>query len=512
MPSQLTHLSSPGNQVTRDLAGKPLLIDEFHKAWTARLQETIARPPRPLFYDPVKVSTADDVDTATQKWTAFPKRMHPDTAKPTMNDFRQGDNGPDDPNYDPPNSRGWQDEYCEWMVEKNAAGKIVRVVFTCENPDYWDQLWHTNKQTVVDLYKQFIDNTVIQSDLEDANGKYVWENKWNNSVNHAMHLVSAPNNLFAEIRLASNATVLRKRPDGIIITNQDELIRCADFGRPGRHSDPSIGAAVNGLARDEHAGQITLRDPFGLYIDKASLNLASGFQLPATAPAGAHARDYWKILRGTDDFVLRVEYSVPAALGFTVGDITIDGELIKHGGQIAEKMQIQLTAQYASIQAASPPAIICHAPEILGFLNSSLEQIELRLPPGASRATRLLCSAKTGASATIREFKNRVTLTIGTDIPISNLRFKVFNATVVVSASADSGAAFFEATNSDGTNGVWSDPGLEISPSISPLVPFAAAAAPAAESAVPSDRLVTYESMVVSKSGRFQLPRKFTAK
>lgn len=512
MPSQLTHLRSPGDQVTRDLAGMPVLIDRFHQAWTARLQETIARPPRPLFYDPVKVPTADDADTATQKWTAFPKRMHPTTPNPTMDDFRQGDEGPDDPNYLPSNSRGWQDEYCEWMVEKNAAGKIIRIVFTCENPDYWDQLWKTRKQTVVDLYKKHIDTSVTQSDLEDANGNYVWENRWNSSINHTMHLVSRPNNLFAEIRLAADATVLRKRPNGTVISNQDELIGCARYGSEGRHSDPSIGAAVNGLARDERAGQITLSDPFGLYIDKASLDLASGFQLPPTAPAGTHPRDFWKVLRGTDDFVLRVEYAVPAALGFTVSDIKIDGEFIKYGGQIAAKMQIKLTAQYASIQPAAPPAIICGAPEILGFLNPSLQQIELRLAPGASRATRLLCSATTGASAAIKEFKNRVTITMGTEIPITNPDFKVFNANVAVAAGAESGPAFFETANSDGTKGVWSDPGLEIGPVISPPVPFAVAAAPAAESAVPSEHLASKASSVSGKSGRSHLPSKFTPK
>lgn len=515
MSSQLTHLSSPGNQVTQDLAGKPLLIDAFHTAWTARLQNAIASPPRLLFYDPVEVPTADDVHTATQKWTAFPKRLHSTTPKPSMNDFRQGDNGPDDPNYRPSNSRGWQDEYCEWMVEKNVSGKIIRVVFTCENPDYWDQLWKADKQTVVELYKQHIDNSVEQSDLEDASGKYVWENKWNNSINHTMHLVSAPNNLFAEIRLASDATVLRKRFDGTVISNQDELIRCAGYGSPGRHSDPSIGAAVNGLARDERAGQITLSDPFGLYIDKASLDLASGFQLPAIAPAGAHARDYWKILRGTDDFILRVEYSVPADLGFTVSDIKIDGEFIQYGGQIAEKMQIKLTAQYASIQPAPPSAIICGAPEILGFLkvqNSNLENINLQLAPGDSRATILLCSAKTGASAAIKEFKNRVTITMGAEILITDPDFKVFNANVAVAVDAASGPAFFEMTNSDGTHGVWSDPGLEIGPAISPPVPFTVAGVSAAESATPSEYIETKTSIAPRKSGRSHLPSKFTPK
>ena len=133
MPTQLTKFRSPADWVTVDLADSPDLqekLEKFHTAWTARMANTIASPKRPLFYDPVKTPTADDADTATVRWTAFPKRLHPNDAEPTMDQFRQGDEGSDDPNYIPDNSRGWQDEYCEWSVEKNTDGKIIRVIFT----------------------------------------------------------------------------------------------------------------------------------------------------------------------------------------------------------------------------------------------------------------------------------------------------------------------------------------------------------------------------------------------
>ena len=481
MPTQLTKLRSPADQVTRDLEHSTALQDDFHAAWTNRMADTIARPPRPLFYDPVKTPTADDAETATVRWTAFPKRLHPNTDTPTMNDFRQGDEGPDDPDYEPSNSRGWQDEYCEWSVEKNSAGKITKVVFTCENPDYWDQLWDIDSDTVFNLYKAFIGDHVVKSDLHHSDSSYNWENKWNNSVEHAMHLVSRPNNLFAEVRLGADATIVRKRSDGTLISDRDELIKCANFGEEGRHSDPSIGAAVNGLARDERAGQITLEDPFGLYIDKEALDLASGFELPLNAPTGAHPRDYWNILRGTDDFILRVEYSVPPAHGFTVGDIKIDGETIQFGGQIAAKMQIKLTAVFGMIDSTTPEEFFCGAPEVLAFLDNNFNAVRFNVPPGAAGGVIALCSRLTAPSAAVRALDGRATLTLGTEIPITNARFKVFNANVAVISGIASGPVFFEATNPGGTRGIISDPGLSVVPSTPPPgLAFAAANAGAA--------------------------------
>ena len=59
-------------------------------------------------------------------------------------------------------------------------------------------------ETVVRLYQEFISTKVKEEDLRDADGNYVPENKWNDSVSSVMHLVSTPNNLFAEIRLAAD--------------------------------------------------------------------------------------------------------------------------------------------------------------------------------------------------------------------------------------------------------------------------------------------------------------------
>lgn len=54
--------------------------------------------------------------------------------------------------YGPYGPRGWLDEYCEFSVVRNASNKIVRIDFTCENPEYYQTLWRINPQTLADVY------------------------------------------------------------------------------------------------------------------------------------------------------------------------------------------------------------------------------------------------------------------------------------------------------------------------------------------------------------------------
>jgi protein gp37 len=58
-------------------------------------------------------------------------------------------------------------------------------------------------------------------------------NKWN-TKHGAVHLIQPTNNLFAEVMIAAQASILRKRPDGTPITDSDELIRCSGYGEPWR--------------------------------------------------------------------------------------------------------------------------------------------------------------------------------------------------------------------------------------------------------------------------------------
>lgn len=267
--------------------------------------------------------------------------------------------------YGPYGPRGWQDEYCEWSVLRDANNKIIRIDFTCENPEYWHALWRIDPQQVVQVYQQTLDNpNITLADLQltyqgsvvtdPSTGQPVYNplNPYNSgpfrtaAKGGAMHLTSTPNTLQTEMQLAGGATILRT----IGNTNANALLCCAQYGQPHRNSDPTIGQNAN-IAVAGSAGtlnQISLADPIGLYIQMPSF---AGWKLPPNAPSGAQPSDYWTIKRGvaslpgfpaSANFILHATYEVPADQGFTVSDITINGVNIQWAAQIAATFQVAL--------------------------------------------------------------------------------------------------------------------------------------------------------------------------
>jgi hypothetical protein len=276
--------------------------------------------------------------------------------------------------YGPYGPRGWQDEYCEWSVTRNAAGKITRVDFTCENPEYWYSLWRISPQRVADLYQetlnygvpadqhivvtiddlQLVDPSTGTPVVDPSTGTPAYNplNRWNsgpvsvrgsNPSGGAMHLTSTPNTLQTELGLAGGATVQRTQGNA----SAQQLICCSVYGQPYRHSDPHIGQSVNQLVvQGANAFQVSLQDPPGLYIQSPA-NLATQFFLPddPKLPVGATAAQCWQVVRGQDpangpvtdpltgeqfpgNLILHVAFQLPlewieAGVSFTVGDIGI---------------------------------------------------------------------------------------------------------------------------------------------------------------------------------------------
>jgi hypothetical protein len=291
------------------------------------------------FFNPVRVDLAADAATRDIFWTAFPRIVQLESSS-DLQRWRRADA-----------SRDVQDEYCEWSVEKNAAGKITKVSFTCEGPEYWEFLAETTPDKVVELYREFVSPDVQKEDLFDAGDVYDPQNKWNSSTTEGvMHLIQRSNTLNAEIVLAAGATVVRKHADGTIATEEQELIGCGDYGEPSRHSDPHIGAGVNELARAK--ADITLENPVGLYF--GGLNTA-GWETPDGTPA----ETFWKYVRGTDEKPVRAVYEVPEGFGYVVGDIKIQGRNIEFGAQITDFISMKLTGQAHKIGLATAQPRLC---------------------------------------------------------------------------------------------------------------------------------------------------------
>ena len=277
--------------------------------------------PRTQFFNPLGVALAADATEKAVTWSAFPKRIQLALpAGPAR--WRAADK-----------SRDVQDEYCEWSVERDVTGKIKRVSFTCEPPEYWQFLAATDPDKTLALYREHVSPSVKREDLFGSNGEYIVRNHWNTTTTTgAMHLVQQANTLGAEIELAAAATVTRQHA-GQPLTSEQDLIECSRYGDPQRHSDPHIGGEVNALAR--LGALITLADPVGLYMDGLT---TAGWE----TPDGADPADFWRITRGTTAFAVRAVYEVTGH-PYLVGDVKINGKAIQFGSQIAEGISMRLT-------------------------------------------------------------------------------------------------------------------------------------------------------------------------
>ena len=270
--------------------------------------------------------------------------------------------------YFPYGPRGWQDEYCEWAVTRNEAGKITKVQFTCENPEYWNSLWRIDPDKVVELYQELTGNSSItKADLsipgteDPVTNQPVYNplNKFNSGTNAntnngaAIHLTSTPNTLQTEIGLGAASSILRNNPSGGTLwqnpSQNNELLCFGQFGQKHRNSDPNIGAGINGLVNESYS--VTIANPPGLYIQMPNFSTYE-------TPDGSDASQYWNIVRGVEtidglpgNFILHAVYEVPEDKEFCVEDIKINGKNIEWGSQIAStfNMHILATAKTASL-------------------------------------------------------------------------------------------------------------------------------------------------------------------
>ena len=323
--------------------------------------------------------------------------------------------------------RGWQDEYCEWAVQKNADDKITRVDFVCENPEYWHALWSVSPQKAAQLYQdtlnygapqtQHITVTVDDLTLKDDNGDPVINpdtnqpaynplNKWNNSpisnrstgnmTGGVMHLTSTPNTLQTEIGLAGFSTPQFESGN----SDQQTLLCCGQFGQAYRHSDPHIGQTVNQVVGGQFIQgeyfSINLANPFGLYIQKPagldSWSFGPNIQPGTNVPADAKASDIWQVVRGNEtvtdpvtgsafdgNMILHAVCQIPLSWlemdsSLTLDDILINGTPITRGAQITEQIDIGLFARPLP-ETEKPPTVPCAGLTPAGAPLQSLPQV-----------------------------------------------------------------------------------------------------------------------------------------
>lgn len=326
--------------------------------WISSIMDSPRNAPAVQFYNATKVVEKEPVANRRITWIGFPRNVTVENPNDRVR-WRRADA-----------DRATQDEYCEWSIQRNAEGKMVRIVFCNEGPEYFSFLGEHQPETLLDLYRQHNPGFSIQSeDLFhiDGSGRRVYNpnNKWNNSTETGsiMHLIQVNNTLSAQINLGADATIIRKDPNGNIVTDRDQLIRCGRFGGVNRNSDPHIGSEVNTLARA--GAMITIQDPVGLYIDSIDWRFIE--------PPNGHdddLRQFWKWTRGTENHWMRAEFEIPEDKGYVLGDLFVRGIPLEFGGQLADLVSIALVGRASDLEgnnAAEPRPCVSTSNNVAAF-------------------------------------------------------------------------------------------------------------------------------------------------
>jgi hypothetical protein len=308
-------------------AGSP-----FFDHWSAYISSliggTITGDGGGAFYNPMLT----DVDIAGEKlltWMGFPRDvlLSPTNRDNTRAAYIEADADP--------MTRSRQNEYFEWRVDRSPDGKITKLTFVTETPEYYEQLWTVDRAAVVNIYRTLVSPAVAEADLH-MSGVYNRFNRWN-TTDGIVHYIQSINTLSAAIGLSKGAI---RSP----MPFNDNYEAQPSGSNAFTSVDPRVAIDIHMLVRKRL--YVTLRNPVGFFIAGWD---GSGITHPDGTPAG----NYWRIVRGTPAMPLRLEYEVPAALGFVVGDMKIGGRPIEFGGQLAEHITVSI-AGIAGTSKSSP--------------------------------------------------------------------------------------------------------------------------------------------------------------
>lgn len=218
-----------------------------------------------------------------------------------------------------------QNEYCEWFTRRSSpGGDVLQVDVTTELPEYFDFLaQRLSRAEFGNVYRQLYP-AATDAQLFTS-GTYNPANRWNTSEG-AMHLIGNINDLDPNaLGVIAGALPWRFSPAGRVLDVQD-------CGMDQFHADPTIVANINRMAREGRA--ITVGDPIGVYIVDVD---TSGWK----TPDGSDPRSLLALSRGTPPMHLRV--APPPGATFRLSEVTIGGEPIRFGAQIAERTIVGIT-------------------------------------------------------------------------------------------------------------------------------------------------------------------------
>lgn len=302
----VTRLETPG--ALRDAPDGSSFYEDWHTYVAGLIARVTAGSSGGEFFDPTE-SDFMPAATRTLVWMGFPRDLMVTTHRDSRaTAFAAGER------------RALQEEYLEWHVTKS-RGKITKIVFVTETPDYWTRLARRHRDVVLQRYRELVSPAVAEADLFSGGGRYDPMNEWN-TIRGIVHYVQTINTLDAAIRLAQGSVSSAPALDNYDVPSGDQT-----------SADPRVQLDVGTLERKGLS--LTLAEPLGLYI--------AGWDVTGwTKPDGSPVGDYWTIRRGVAGAALRVELAVPKSEGFVVGDIRIGGRPIRTGGEVAEHLTVMI--------------------------------------------------------------------------------------------------------------------------------------------------------------------------
>ena len=312
----ITQFDTPAS--VRDLPVGSPFYDQWHNYLRGEIAAETPGENGGAFYNPA-ITDVNVIADKMMTWMGFPRdEVLPDSRDNKRQAYIAADRLRR-------NRSHAQNEYFEWYVHRSAQ-KISKVTFVTELHNYYDELWKFDPDEVVKIYHKYVSASVQRQDLTDSSGGYNILNKWN-TTHGILHYTHTINTVYAAVQLAQLLT--RNNPHAT-----DNYDARPAYAATPTSVDPRVSYDVHMLVRK--GLYITLKEPVGIYIvgwDNSGITQPNGRPAPAS---------WWKIRRGQEGMVMRLEYEVPPNKGFLVGDMTIGGRPIEFGGQLAEHITIGL--------------------------------------------------------------------------------------------------------------------------------------------------------------------------
>jgi hypothetical protein len=257
---------------------------------------------------------ANRLTRTTVSWLAFPRSVSGSPSEIDAGRFRK------------------QDEYVEWRVAREGDGRISRIIFTTEFPEYYQAL---AAHSFDSLQEGIVEVTGTAPSAAELFGPgfnpaaatplarqqqlvtFAARNPWNSGQRDILFLTHGSNTLGALFNLLGHCGVGKPQiPMGAV---------CDDVGQfcgAGRNSDPVVCAAAQGLRRNNQGFSLT--DPAGIRILRLDgIWKLNGQQVDINnSPA-------WSISRGGRRAVLQVSPQL------TMGD-----DAITSGTQVSTRLKV----------------------------------------------------------------------------------------------------------------------------------------------------------------------------